>query len=130
MSALARIWKVCILLCGFIFLAVSAGSSYGQGQAIMASLNGTVTDPSGQAISGAKLTLTNADRGFTRSYATDETGLYSFTLLPPGTYKLVVEAPSFKRYAQDGISLAAGQVADQKISLTIGAVSEIVEVSS
>ena len=130
MSALARIWKVCVLMCALIFLAVSAGPMYGQGQAITASLNGTVTDPSGQPISGARLTLTNADRGFVRSFTTDETGLYSFTLLPPGTYKLEAEAPSFKRYAQEGIALAAGQVADQKISLTIGALSEIVEVNS
>jgi hypothetical protein len=130
MSALARISKVCVLICAVIFLAAGTDLSYGQGQAITASLNGIVTDPSGRPVSGAKLTLTDADHGLTRSYTTDETGLYSFTLLPSATYKLEVEAPSFKRYAQDGITLAAGQVADQKVSLTIGAVSEIIEVNS
>jgi len=130
MSALARISKACVLMCAVIFLAAGTNLSYGQGQAITASLNGIVADPSGRPVSGAKLMLSDPDHGFTRSYITDETGLYSFTLLPSATYKLEVEAPSFKRYVQDGITLAAGQVADQKVSLTIGAVSEIIEVNS
>ena len=130
MPALTRILKVCLGLGAIACLLLPARPSYGQGQTIMASLNGTVTDPSGQAVSGAKLTLTSSALGITRSFTTDETGLYSFTLLPPATYKLVVEAPSFKRYAQEGIELAAGQVADQKVGLTLGSVSEVVEVNS
>jgi len=130
MSASTRIAKLCVLLCVLIVSIFGAASAFGQGQTIMASLNGSVFDPSGQPVSGAKLTLTDATRGLTRSYTTDEAGLYSFTLLPPSTYKLEVEAPSFKRYVQEGITLAAGQVADQKVSLTLGPVTEVIEVDS
>jgi hypothetical protein len=74
--------------------------------------------------------LTSQERGVFRSYTTQENGLYIFTLLPPDTYNLEVEAPGFKRYRQEGITLAAGQTASLNISLIIGAVSERIEVTS
>lgn len=50
--------------------------------------------------------------------------------MPAAAYKLEIESPGFKHYAQDGITLAAGQAADQKVTLTIGAVTENIEVTS
>jgi hypothetical protein len=130
MSGKVRLWKLSILIGILAALTLAAGQSYGQSQAITATLSGTVLDPSGQTVSGAKITLESPERGISRTYVTTENGLYSFTLLPPATYKLEVEAAGFKHYRQDGIELIPGQNADQKISLTVGAISENIEVTS
>jgi hypothetical protein len=109
---------------------LSGQAVYSQTQAITATLNGTVMDSAGQAVTGAKVTLTSAERGISRASSTGSTGLYSFTLLPPGAYTLVVEVPGFKLYRQDGITLEAGQTAEQNVKLSVGAVTETIEVTS
>jgi trimeric autotransporter adhesin len=53
-----------------------------------------------------------------------------FSLLPPAVYSLRAESPGFKTYVQNGISLAAGQTAQQPVVLTVGSVSERVAVTS
>ncbi len=126
----ARNWCLCVVVFTLTLLFVSTEAAYGQGQAITASFSGTVTDPTGQGVSGAKVTLTSFDRGIVRSYSTEDNGSFSFSQLPAAAYKLEIESPGFKHYAQDGITLAAGQAADQKVTLTIGAVTENIEVTS
>src|SRR5246127_4576594 len=128
MSGKVRSWKWSIFLVAILaVLALTAGQSYGQSQAITASLSGTVLDASGQSVNGAKLTLVSKERGISRTYLTTDNGLYSFTLLPPATYTLQVEAAGFKHYRQDGIELIPGQTAEQKVGLIVGAVSENIE---
>ncbi|HZR57620.1 MAG TPA: TonB-dependent receptor, partial [Terriglobales bacterium] len=95
-----------------------------------ATLSGTVSDSSGALLANAKVILISKDRGITRTFQTDGTGNYAFSLLPPAVYSLQAEAPGFKTYIQDGVSLAAGQTAQQAITLTVGTVSEKVEVTS
>ena len=111
-----------------IFLAC-AQPTLGQSQ-ITASIGGTVLDSSGQSAGQARVTIFNADRAITRTYTTEENGFFSFTLLPPATYLLEVEATGFKQAKQEGVTLAAGQTANLNINLVIGAVTETVEVSS
>jgi hypothetical protein len=101
-----------------------------QTQAFTATISGTISDPGGAVLSGAKLTLTAPERGITRTYTTDATGNYVFSLLPPAVYTLQVTAAGFKTYKQDGISLAAGQSARLAVALAVGAVSEKIEVSA
>jgi hypothetical protein len=112
-----------------IFLLGTTGQLFAQSQ-ITASLSGTVLDASGQAINGATVTLSSSERAITRSYKTDENGLFAFALLPPATYDLTVGATGFKQFKQQGISLAAGQTANQSVTLTVGAVTESIEVTS
>jgi hypothetical protein len=131
MSGKVRSWKWSFFLVAILaVLALTAGQSYGQSQAITASLSGTILDQSGQSVNGAKITLVSPERGISRTYVTSDNGLYTFTLLPAATYKLQVEAAGFKHYKQDGIELIPGQNAEQKISLSVGAVTESVEVTS
>src|ERR1700683_996612 len=130
MSCKERSWKVRFLLGALALVVLSGQAVYGQTQAITATLNGTVTDSSGEALTGAKVTVTSAERGISRASSTGSTGLYSFTLLPPGAYTLVVEVPGFKLYRQDGITLEAGQTAEQSVKLSVGAVTETIEVTS
>src|ERR1700738_5361204 len=101
-----------------------------QTRAFTADLSGTITDPSGSVLSGAKITLTSTDRGILRTYTTDATGDYTLALLPPAVYSLQVTAPDFKTYKQDGIELAAGQTVKQSVVMTVGSTAERVEVTA
>jgi Carboxypeptidase regulatory-like domain/TonB dependent receptor len=95
-----------------------------------AALSGTIVDPQGNPVSGAKVRLTNPERAITREYTTENSGSYLFPQLPPAAYTLEVEAAGFKHYKQAGITLAAGQTADQEVKLALGAVTEEVTVTS
>jgi hypothetical protein len=125
-----RVRKLNVLFLALVFLFLGQTQAFGQSQAITATLSGIVLDPTGQAVSGAKLTLSSPERAFSRSFTTGDTGLYTFTLLPPATYSLDVEVAGFKHYRQGGITLGAGQVVEQKVVLSIGAVTENIEVTS
>jgi len=67
------------------------------GQSYTASIRGTVTDASGAAVPGAKVTVTESERNIPRTTVTDEAGRYVVTALPPGKYTLSVEASGFKK---------------------------------
>jgi hypothetical protein len=126
-----RRFRFRFLLILFVFASLAGAQVYGQSSAAFtATLNGTITDPAASSVNGAKVTLTSSEIGFSRTYVTKEQGLYTFTFLPPAVYVLEVEAPGFKRYKQEGITLAAGQTAEQPVTLTVGAVTESIEVSS
>ena len=130
MSGKASSLKLSILAVVLVVVGLCAGQSYGQSQAITATISGTVLDPTGQTVSGAKITLVSPERGISRTYVTSDNGLYSFTLLPPATYRLQVEASGFKHYRQDGIELIPGQTAQQNVGLLVGTLNENIEVTS
>jgi protocatechuate 3,4-dioxygenase beta subunit len=81
-----------------IFCLITFGSSVAFGQVGTTSIRGTVTDKSGGAIVGAKVALTNAAQGLTRTTTTNDTGAYVFTAIPPGTYSLTIEAAGFRKF--------------------------------
>ena len=76
------------LLC--LFAAVLLFSSPVRAQSTYGSVVGTVTDPSGAAVAGAQVTLTNAGTGERRTQPSGPDGLYSFVNLFPGKYKIEV----------------------------------------
>jgi hypothetical protein len=126
-----RFWRFRFLLFLFVLVALGSTQLYGQSStAFTATLSGNIVDPAGGTVSGAKVTLTSPAIGFSRTYLTKETGLYTFTFLPPAVYILEVEAKGFKHYKQEGITLAAGQAPEQNVSLVVGAVTETIEISS
>jgi protocatechuate 3,4-dioxygenase beta subunit len=65
-------------------------------QVLYGSLVGGVTDPSGAAVPGATVTVTQAETQFTRSVTTDSSGTYSLSTLKAGTYEVKISAPGFK----------------------------------
>ena len=100
------------------------------GQFTTASLSGTVADTTGAAIPDAKITVQNADTGFTQTVASGATGDYLFSRLPVGNYKLTVEKQGMTTYVQSGIRLEVNQAATQKVTMTVGAVSQEVSVAA
>jgi hypothetical protein len=124
------VWQICALAGAVLFVSMASRPIYSQNQEVAATLNGTVTDPTGLPVNGAKVTLLSAQNGITRTYTTQDSGLFTFTLLPPAVYSLEVEEIGFKDYKQQGITLDAGQTAQQNVRLTVGSTSEQVEVTA
>jgi hypothetical protein len=95
-----------------------------------ATVAGTVTDPSGAVIVGAKITIRNKDTGIERDTVTLGSGNYVITELQPGRYSMTVERAGFKRSEQQNILLVIGQRATINASLQLGSSSEQVMVTA
>jgi hypothetical protein len=104
-------------------------SNVGFSQASSSSLRGTVMDPSGSALPGATVVITNDASKMTRTATTGEVGDYTFLALPPGTYTLSVTATGFTRYQQTGIQLLVSTPATANVRLKVGSVTENVNVT-
>src|SRR5258708_25247907 len=89
-------------------------------QKITASIRGTVTDPSSAVISGAKVTMTNEETGLTRSVTTNSAGIYSFTELPLGSYKIAVESPGVSSAVRSKVGGSAAGVREVDVPRTTG----------
>src|SRR6266705_753465 len=110
-------------------LALGFGASTSLGQAVYGNLVGAVTDPQGNAVAGAKVTVTNIAKGTTEETATNESGNYSVTHLIPDSYKIKVEAPGFKAYDIASIRVDADTTVRADAALQVGAVTQTVEVT-
>ncbi|MBI1895155.1 MAG: carboxypeptidase regulatory-like domain-containing protein, partial [Acidobacteria bacterium] len=95
-----------------------------------ASVTGRVTDASGAVIPNASLTITNVDTRVDRSTSTNESGYYTFSLLQPGRYQIVVESEGFRPLTRSGLVFEVDQRAELNFTLEIGAVTERVEVTA
>jgi hypothetical protein len=93
-----------------------------------ASLNGTVTDPSGASVPNAKVDLLSPSTGSSRQVVTGSSGVYSVTLLPIGTYTVTISAKGFKMFRATGVVLSVGEVRTLDAQLQLGATTEVVEV--
>jgi hypothetical protein len=102
----------------------------GFGQTFTGSISGLVTDRSGSVISGASITVTDVDRNSQYKTASNQTGFYVVSPLPPGRYRVEAAAPGFKAYLLDGIPLSTQQQATVNIALELGPVSETLTVAA
>jgi len=98
-------------------------------QAVYGSIFGTVTDRSGAAVVGAKLTITSVQKGTHFQTTTSETGNYTLTHLIPDQYDVRVEASGFKTTELEGISVYADEGARVDVQLEVGATRQMVTVS-
>ena len=126
-SAKRSIRRAChtLLLATLLILAPLA-----LGQGITGTITGTVTDPSGAFVPGATVTVKQASTNAVHKVVTSSAGTYTVTQLPPGTYTVSVDKASFKGFKQDEVVLQIDQVEQIDAQLTIGAASEVVEVTS
>ena len=99
-------------------------------QTTTARLTGTVTDPSGAALSNATVVMTNLTTGQVRTVTTNGDGLYVAVSLQPGTYDVKVSANGFNGTEQKNLVLAVGQEVTQNVSLTLGGAETSVTVNA
>jgi Carboxypeptidase regulatory-like domain/TonB dependent receptor len=118
---------VCYLL--FLSMALVGALQSAWGQEVTASITGTVTDPSAAAVAGARVTATSQERGITYTAVTNDSGLYRIAQLPVGTYGLKVEKSGFALSSHPAFVLALNQVARVDVTMKVGQVSEIMEVT-
>ncbi|MGA2119748.1 MAG: carboxypeptidase-like regulatory domain-containing protein, partial [Bryobacteraceae bacterium] len=121
MSAMKTLGIVCALLAG------SVGLCYGQ--AVNATLLGTVTDSSGASVASAKVTVTEITTGVNHSGQTNDSGNFTFPNLPPGNYSVAVEQTGFKKELRRDIALLVDTTTRIDVQLQPGALTESIEVT-
>ena len=98
-------------------------------QTFRGTILGTVTDPSGAVISGAKVTVKNAGTGLERTSETSADGSYSVPELPIGTYTVTVVQQGFQTFAATGVTVDVATERRVDASLKTGEVATRVEVA-
>jgi len=88
--------RLVVLGLAFLICVILLHAPAASGQAVFGSIIGTVTDPQGNAVVGAKVTVTSTTKSFTYDTTTNESGNYSVTHLIPDTYKVRIEATGFR----------------------------------
>ncbi len=111
----------------FLMLAAISSIAYAQSTA---TLQGSVTDPSGAFVSGAKVSVRNQGTGFERIVQTDSDGNYQVAALPPGVYRVDAQAQGFGGQSVKDLTLEVSRIVVQNFQLKVGDVSQAVEVSA
>ncbi|PYY24651.1 MAG: hypothetical protein DMG62_01980 [Acidobacteria bacterium] len=110
-----------------LIAVASASLMFAQGGAT-GTILGTVTDQSGAVVPNATVQIMNVGTAITQQVRTTGSGDYSAPL-PPGTYRVTVEAPGFQKAVVDNIGLAVAQQARVNVFMRPGQVTEVVEVT-
>jgi hypothetical protein len=121
-------------ICSFLVLLTAFVAATGMfqcawGQAVTASITGTVTDPSGASVPGATVAATSVERGIVYTATTNDSGLYLIANLTVGSYTLKVEKSGFSSATHPAFVLTLNQVARIDVAMKVGQISETVEVS-
>jgi len=111
-----------VLLVSFVGPAIA--------QQVFGSIFGTVTDPSGSAVSNAKVTITDVNKGTRTEVITDASGNFNKGQLIPDTYRLTIEAPGFQKVTSNDIEVRVNEAARYDAALTVGEVTTEVEVTA
>ena len=111
------------LLLGIMLLGFSAPVV---GQAVNATLLGTVTDSSSAVVAGAKVTITEMNTGVKREAATNDSGNYEFPNLPPGRYEVAVNQQGFKRAVRSNVDVLVNADVRVNLELQPGTASETI----
>src|SRR5712671_1425124 len=99
-------------------------------QAVNGTILGIVQDQQGGAIGKAEVTARSLDTGVIRKTASEDNGEYRITSVPAGSYEISITAPGFKTDVRSGIAVTVGADVSVNFNLTVGAVSEKVEVTA
>ncbi len=121
----------CSMRVALLLSAAATLACLSHGQAVsIAEVSGIIADPSGSAIPNATIKITETEKEFSRTAASDANGLYFFPNLPVGPYRLDVSSSGFKGYVQTGIVLQVGNKVTVNVTMQVGNVSEHIEVSA
>src|SRR6202521_860930 len=123
LGSLTTVMMLCLLVLGWASMASA--------QVNTATLSGTVSDPQGLPVKGAKVTMTNAGTGAQRTSITDDAGRYNLVGLPPGQYKMAVDGgANFSVYENPSIVLTVGETASFDLRLDLKGMQQTVPVST
>ncbi len=109
---------------------VAVSGAVALAQAGRGGISGTITDPSGAVVPGARVNLTNSATGLTQQVVTNAAGLYSFISLNPGTYSVTVTHSGFQTVEEQNVPVSVDQVAQLNIALHIGGATDVVNVTA
>src|SRR5213594_221918 len=113
----------------FIFHTCTA-LAWSQAQVTTGIIQGTIVDPTGAAVPGAKVEAKNLDTNFTRSQDSDAGGRFAFLQMPPGRYTVTASKPGFSTIVQENMELTVGQALSLPISMRVSGITEEVTVSA
>src|SRR5438874_4720720 len=114
-----------LLLCVFLHPQPATAQTLTSGQVV-----GQITDPSGAVVPQAKIDLRDAATGAMRTTTTDSSGQYTFPQVTPGTYAVTITAHGFAKAVIPSLAVEVGKSSTINVSLTLGKITEVVEVSS
>src|SRR5713226_6558161 len=97
--------------------------------AVTGRIGGTITDPSGAAISGALISITNNAQGINTRATAASKGDYSFPSLPVGTYDILFEAKGFRSEKRTGLVIDANAAVEQSVALQVAQRSDEITVT-
>jgi len=121
----AKYLRSCIWLVSLVLLF----SDLALAQRDLGTITGTVMDPSGAAVPGAAITVTNVATGESYKLVTTSVGDYTRPALLPGTYTVTVEANGFRRVSQENVLVTAGSRVGVPFTLEVGDITQAVEVT-
>ena len=113
----------------FSILSLFVFVSLASGQGVSGRMEGTIQDLTGAVITGAHISVTNQDTGQSTAFTSNDQGGYLANLLPPGTYRVEVNAPGFQKVVSNGNVVTVDSVTRVDITLQPGATSQSVEVT-
>lgn len=99
-------------------------------QAVNGSMLGAITDQSKAVVPGATVTITEIGSGAVKTTKTNESGLFNFEALQPGTYRVAATLAGFKEARVEAVNLVVNSTTRVDLSLTVGGVNETVTVSA
>jgi hypothetical protein len=115
---------------GVILAAFLLSQPVAFAQSQFATLSGEVRDPSGAAVSGAKVTVKSSVSTDTRDTVTNDEGFFGVPTLPAGSYDVSVEKQGFQVWRGKGITLNGSDSRTIRIELKVGAVTDFVVVEA
>jgi hypothetical protein len=111
-SSIRQALLIPILLCGI-------GCVITFGQTFQGSFTGIVIDPSGAVVPGTAITISEKDKGFSRTVTTSNDGSYGFPVLPPGRYVLSAHKDGFTEFKRGPLTLLVNQHLREDITLQL-----------
>jgi hypothetical protein len=99
-------------------------------QTVRGELTGTVRDPSGASVDGARVTALASATGRRYTTLTSDAGLFTLTGLAPNAYDVTVEANGFQRFVRSGVYVATGERVRLDVALGVGGVTETTTVTA
>src|SRR6266404_7176335 len=116
-----------VALIGFVLAAVCPAPL--RAQTVGGTILGLVQDQQGGAIGKAEVSARSLDTGAVRRTTSENNGEYRIASVPAGSYELTITAPGFKTEVRSGILVTVGADVGINFAMTVGAVSEKVEVT-